>query len=799
MLAGVVQDFRFAVRLLVRSPVFTIVSVATLALGIGANAAMFGVINATILQPLPYGDAERLVYVREVTPGGHNFSASEPNYLDFRDGAAGLESLAAFRDETPTIVHGGEPQRVYGLAVTHDFFTTLGVAPALGRGFVAAETAPGADAAVVVLGHALWRQRFGGDLDIVGREIELEGRAHLVVGVMPPGFEFAGARLWTALAPDPSADRGNHWLGMVGKLAPGITAEAAHAELSAVASRIGQRHANLAGWGVRIEPLSHTVVKPQFRLTAYTLFAAVGFLLLLACANLAGLQIARSTRRTGELGIRAALGAERGRLVRQMLVESTLLAGFGVIAGLALAHFAIEALQSAGPDAVPRLDEIRLDGTVVAFTAAVGVAAVLLSGLLPALRASRPDVNEVLRQGGRAGLSRQQRRTGSTLVVAQVALAMILLVGAGLLMRSFLELRGSDPGFDPTSVLAVELQLGDRYAEPWQRVAFFAELERSLEAQPGIRAVGATATQPFSGSNFMNDVTPVDRAAETDPSGFMQANWRAVTPGFFRAMGVPLMRGRTFDDSDHHDGPRQVVISETLAARLWPGEDAVGKALYWGGTSGSRLAVIGVVGDYQDVEFGAAPPPVMFLPHNQVPWPKMTLVVRTDAAADATAGVIRERIRELDDTLAVPAITSLRREMSAAVAGPRFRTVILGAFALVALTLAAVGIYGAVTLNVGQRQREIGLRIALGAEPGAVVRSLVAEGARLAAAGLFIGLAGALALSRLLEGLLYETPPLDPSVFATAATTLGAVALLATFAPANRARRIDPMQALREE
>ncbi len=420
MFAGVVQDIRFAARLLLGSPAFTIVAVVTLALGIGANAAMFGIVNATILQPLPYGDAERLVFVRETTPEGHNFSASEPNYLDFRDGTRSLESLAAFRDDTPTIVHGGEPQRVYGLAVTHDFFTTLGVAPALGRGFVAAETAPGADAAVVMLGHSLWRQRFGGDPDIVGREIDLEGRAHLVVGVMPAGFEFAGSRLWTALAPDPAADRGNHWLGMVGKLAPGATPESAHAELSAVATRIGQDHPNLAGWGVRIEPLSRIVVDPQFRLTAYTLFGAVGFLLLLACANLAGLQIARSTRRTAELGIRAALGAERARLVRQMLVESALLAALGVVAGLALAHLAIGALQVIGPDAIPRLDEIRLDGNVIAFTAAVGVVAALLSGLLPALRASRPDVNEVLKQGGRTGLSRRQRRTGSALVIAQV-------------------------------------------------------------------------------------------------------------------------------------------------------------------------------------------------------------------------------------------------------------------------------------------------------------------------------------------------------------------------------------------
>lgn len=798
-MVGILQDIRFALRVLLASPAFTVVAVATLALGIGANAAMFGIVNATIVQPLPYGDAERLVFVRETTPQGHNFTASEPNYLDFRNGATRLESLSAFRDNTPTITQGGEPQRVYGLAVTHDFFTTLGVAPAYGRGFVAAESEPRSDAAVVVLGDALWRQRFGGQPDIVGQEIDLEGRAHLVVGVMPPGFDFAGAQLWTPLAPDPAGDRGNHWLGMVGKLAPDATMESALAELSAIATRIGQDHPHLAGWGVRIQPLSHVVVNPQFRLTAYTLFGAVAFLLLLACANLAGLQIARATRRTAELGIRAALGAGRARLVRQMLVESSVLAALGVIAGLALASFAVGALKTFGADAIPRLGEVAVDGTVIAFTTGIGVLAVLLFGLLPALRASRPDVNEVLKQGSRTGMAGHGRGAGSALVVAQIALAMVLLVGAGLLMRSFLELRASDPGFDPTSALAVELQLGDRYGEAWQRVAFFDDLSRSLEGRPGIRAVGATATQPFSGANFMNDVTPVDRAAETGPGGFMQANWRAVTPGFFDAMAVPLLRGQLFGAADTQDAPRQVVISETLARRLWPDEDAVGQSLYWGGTSGSPLMVIGVVGDYQDVVVGAEPPPVMFLPYSQVPWPTMTLVVRTDADVDATAAVIRERIREMDPALAVPTITTLREEMSAAVAGPRFRTAVLASFSVVALLLAAIGIYGAVALNVGQRRREVGLRIALGAAPDKVVRGFVVEGAQLAAVGLAIGLAGAWALTRLMEGLLYQTPPSDISVFVTASTILGAVALTATFVPANRAGRIDPMQALREE
>ncbi|MEX0900305.1 MAG: ABC transporter permease [Gammaproteobacteria bacterium] len=792
-------DLRYALRMLAKNPLFTLVAVATLALGIGANAAMFGIVNATVLQPLAYANAERLVYVRETTPDGDNFSASQPNYLDFRDGSRHLETLAAFQDASLTLADGGEPQRYYGLAVTHDFFTALGVAPQLGRGFIAAESEPGADAATVVLGDALWRERFGGAPDIVGREITLEGRAYLVVGVMPADFEFVDAQLFVPFAPDPGADRGNHWLGMIGTLAPGATIAQAQAELGAIASRIGDEYPKLAGWGVRIQSLAEVVVDDQFRTSAFLLFAAVGFLLLMACANLASLLVARMPQRQGEMGVRAALGAPRGRLVRQLLVESLLLTAAGVIVGLGLAHVAIAALQAAGPEAIPRLDEIHIDATVVTFAVALGAATALLFGLAPALRASRPDLNHVLKQGGRTGLTREHRRASDALVVAQVALAVVLLVGAGLLMRSFMQLRSADTGFDPRQVYAVELQLDDRYAEPWQKVVFFNQLAERLEAVSGIESVGATATDPFSGSNFVNDVTPVDRAAETEPGGYLQAKWRAVTPGFFETLGVPLLRGRLFTADDAWNGPRQIVLTETMAARLWPDDDAVGKELYWGGVSGTPRIVIGVVGDYEDVAPGADSQPLMFLPYNQLPWPKMTVVVGANDTFTGAAGVIREQIRALDAGLAVPTIRPLEQKLADAIAGPRYRSLLLGAFASVALLLAAIGLYGVIAMNVSRRQRELGLRIALGAKPRTIVRRFVVDGARLTLLGLGVGLIGAWGLSRAIASLLYATAPLDPTVFIAAALVLGAAALIASYLPARHAARIDPMEALRDE
>lgn len=794
------RDMRYAARQIVKQPGFAFVAVLTLALGIGANTAIFSIINTTVLEPLPYADAERLVRVRETTPRGHNFSASEPNYLDFRDRSRGLAQLAALKDHTASLTGAGEPVRLDGLAVTHDFFSVLGATPALGRSFLAEEDRPGGDNAVVMLSHRLWQQRFDGDPRILGRDIILEGRAHTVVGVMPADFRFLEADFWLPLAPDPRSDRGDHWLAMIGKLAPGVPMAQAEAELKEIAARIGKEHPHLADWSVRMETLSDWLVGPQFRLTAWLLFGAVGFLLLIACVNLANLLFARTHQRQAEIGIRAALGAGRLRLVRQLLTEILLLCLLGAAVGLVLAHWGLGALQIFDPGGIPRLDEIRIDDRVLGFTLALTLVTSLVFGLVPALRASRVDFNETLKQGGRSGFSRGHARLRDTLVIGQIALAMLLLVGAGLLIRSFTQLLDTDPGFEPKHVLAVQLQLGDdKYPEPWQKVVFFSSLAERLEGLPGVVSAGATSNIPLSGGGFMNDVTPVELAAQTGPGGYMQVAWRTVTPGFFETLGIPLLQGRLFTEADPWNGPRLVVITETMAQRLWPDERAVGREFYWGGTDGTPMIVAGVVGDYQDVAIGDASPGVMFIPYNQLPWPGMTLAIKTAGEVAGVADAVRNEIRRMDATFPVPQIRPLEQQVSASVAAPRFRTQLLTAFALIALLLAAVGIYGVMAFNVSQRTREVGLRLALGARPEKIAGTFLLDGARLSLLGAALGLLGTWALTRFLEGLLYATAPLDTSALVAATLLLGGVALAASHLPARRAARVDPMMALREE
>lgn len=651
----------------------------------------------------------------------------------------------------------------------------------------------------MVLGHSLWQQRFGGVTDILGRDIELDGRMHVVVGVMPASFDYLGASLWVPLAPDPAADRGDHWLSMIGRLRPSVTVDQAHADLAAIAAQIGQAHPSLAGWGVRIEMFARWLVGPQFRQSANLLFGAVGLLLLMACANLANLLFVRASRRQTEMGIRAALGAGRARLARQLFVEVLVLTVFGVLAGLAIAWWMIAALQTLDPATIPRLDEIRIDSGVLWFTVALGLFTSLLFGLAPVWRASRVELNETLKQGGRAGMSTEHRRLGDGLVVVQIALALVLLVGSGLLIRSLMHLQDANPGFEPDNVLAVELQLGDGYAEPWQKVRFFDGLIGQLESTPGVVSAGATAVFPFSGSNFMNDVTPVERASSTGPGGFMQSGWRAATPDFFRAMGIPLLQGRLFTATDHRNGPQSAVITRSFAEKMWPADDPIGKEFYWGGIGGAPRIVVGVVGDVQDVHVGVAPQPLMFVPYSQLPWPKMTLVVKTGGEVDGMAAIVRDRIRAMDENLPIPRIQSLNDLLANSVAVPRFRTWLLALFASVSLLLAAFGIYGLVAANVSQRRREVGLRIAVGAAPASIARMLLLSAARLAAIGTGLGLLGAWALTRYLQNLLYATGTLDPAVLVSGALLLAVVALTASWVPARRAALTDPLIALRHE
>jgi predicted permease len=799
MIANLFYDFRHALRTLRASPAFMLVAVVTLALGIGATTAIFSVIDTVMLRPLPFADPARLVKVWETTPEGSNFSASDPNYLDFRSRNHTLEGVAAYKQAALNLSGSGEPTRLEGMAVTHSLFPLLGVAPAIGRTFLAEEDAPGRDTRVAVLSHSLWTARFGADPSVVGRVVTLDRQPYTVIGVMPDGFDFPKAEIWVPLAPDPGRDRDDHWLEMVGRLRPGATVQAAQQDLSALSRGIAVQHPEIAGWGVRVEPLSDSIVGPRFRQTMLVLLAGVGCLLLMACINLANLLFARATARETEIGVRAALGADRFRLVRQLLTESIVLALIGAGVGLLGARWALALLRSLAPAGVPRLDEIGLDGRMLAFTLALGLLTSVIFGLVPALRASRVELAETLRKGGR-GAASGHRHTRDALVVIQVALAMVLLIGAGLLMRSFLRLQGTDPGFDTQQLAAVSIQLdGATYAEPWQRNLFVNELIERIEAIPGVTAAGATGVDPLSGWNLVNDVTPAERAAEVGPSGYLRAGWRPVTPGFFGTMGIPLVQGRVFSDSDPWDGPKIVVISRTIAQQLWPGESAVGKQLFWGGIDGTPRTVIGVVGDIRDVDLEGTAPPLIFVPNQELTWPAITVVVRSAGNPAGIAAAVHKQIRALDPTMPVPEFLPLERTVVQAAAGPRFRSLLIGGFALIALLLAGVGVYGVTAFGVARRTREFGVRLALGASPAEVSRSVVRRGAALGAAGVALGILGAWWVTRFLGTLLYRVSPTDEVTFVAVALLLGGVALLASYLPARRATRVDPMVALRAE
>jgi putative ABC transport system permease protein len=790
------QDLRISFRQWRRSPAFTAAAILALGLGIGATVAMFSVVDAVILRPLPIHEPDRVVRIWETTPEGDDFSVAASNYLDFRAGSGTLEELAAYRAAPLNLTGDGRPTRLDAVASTHTLFRLLGAEPILGRSFTAEEDAPGGDRRVIVLSHDVWQARYAGAPDIVGRTITADGESYTVIGVMAPGFRYPGTDAWVPLAPDPHHNRSDHWLDVVGRLRPGATVGAAEAELAAISRRIAIDHPEVAGWGVRASTLSEAIVGADFRLAALVLFAAVGLLLLIACANVANLLLARAATRRVEMAVRTAIGASRTRLLQQLLTESAVLGLAGAAVGLILAYLAVDLLRIADPSLLPRLEEVRIGGRVVLFAVSLGMLTSLLFGTAPALAATRRPAGEVVRQSERAGA--RGGRVRDSLVVVQVALAVTLLVGAGLMIQSFQRLQGVDPGFTAENVYTVPLQLpASDYREPWQKVVFVSSVVDRLESDPRVISAGATAIDPFSEWNLVNDVTPEERAAEVGSGGYLQAGWRVVTPGFFSTMEVPLIQGRVFTDADRWDGPRQVVITRSLAERLWPGADPVGRRIFWGGTDGEPLTVIGVVGDVQDVRPGETPTPLIFLPHNQLPWPMMTLVVKTAGEPAGIQEAIRQAIWELDASMPVPAVELLSRNQSRAVAGRAINTLVMTGFAAIALVLASLGLYGLMTFNVMQRTREFGIRLALGAERATVMRTILLRALALTVIGLAGGTIAALMLTRMMTGLLFETAPADLPTYLGVAVTITVVTLFAAFLPARRATRVDPATAMR--
>ncbi len=796
---ALLRDSRYALRQLARTPAFTAVAILTIAVGIGATSAMFSVVNGVLLRPLPYPEPDGLVRVHEVVPQYGRFSVAPGTFLDWRQQSTVFESLAAYSGNSVTFTGGDGPERLPTAAVSAELFDVLRVKPALGRAFTREEDAPGA-AGVVVLSHGGWQRRFGSDPSVLGRSITLSGRPSTIIGVMPAGFYFPSrdAELWTPLALDPAkASRGAHYLGVVARTKAGFSVQQAEAEMKTVADRLAREFPDTnAGESAAVVPL-HEQVVGRIRPALLTLFAAVGFVILIACANVANLLLVRASVRERELAIRTALGASRRRLVMQMLAESVLLALAGGTLGVLLASLAVPAIRTLSAGSLPRVEDVALDGRVMAFAALASLLTGLVFGLAPAWQASRASVGDALKEGSR-GSAAGGGRARSALLVGEVALSMVLLVGATLLLRSFDRLTSVNPGFDAERVLAFQVALPQTtYAEDHDRIRFFDALLQRLELLPQVRTAGMVQTLPMRGGYVLSFA--IQGRPPAKPGEEPSARHRSVSARYFATLGIPLLRGRVFDERDVAGAPMVAVVDQAFADRHFPSEDPIGRGLDIGNGTEGFYEIVGVVANVHHDGLDADPAPTMYVPFGQDVFSSMWLVARTDGEPAQLAGAARVAVRGIDSGLPASRMGPLVDAVSDSVAPRRFSMLLLGLFALIALFLAAVGLYGVVAYAVSQRTREIGVRMAIGAQAWDVCRLVLGGGMRLALAGVAVGTAAALALARLVASLLFEVTPFDPLSYAATALLLLAVAALACYVPASRAMRLDPLVALREE
>ncbi|HEX8140373.1 MAG TPA: ABC transporter permease [Pyrinomonadaceae bacterium] len=809
------QDLRYGVRVLLKRPAFSLVAVLMLALGIGANAAVFSVVNAVVLRPFPYDEADRLVMIWETQPSqGLPFMfASPPNYADWREQNHSFEELAAFTPRDFFLARGEEPVRVSGAQISASLLPLLRISPMLGRAFTPEEDRPGGPLAVL-LSQKLWQSRFGADPSVVGQSVTIDNQSYRVVGVMPQGFKFPPpialegntptqqAELWTPFATDMKAgQRGGHFMTVIARLKPGVTIESASADLSTISSRLEQAYPETnAGWAITLTPFEQQVLG-RVRPVLLTLLIAVGFVLLIACVNIANLLLAQGAGRQKEMAVRAALGAGRGRLVRQMLTESLMLACLGGAAGLILATWGVDLLLSLAPGDIPRLEEVGIDLRVLGFACAVTFLTGLLFGLLPALGASSPNLLRWLKESGQAtGQAPSNRLLQNSMVVIEVALSLVLLISAGLLARSFLRLQAVDPGFQPARTVTMRVTLPRvKYTERAQRAAAFAEMEKRLSATPGIEAAGFALEAPLAGDQQGTEILiegePKPAEGEEHHAGFT-----FVTPGFFRAMGIPLLRGRAFTERDTADSPPVVVVNEALARRYFPGTDPVGKRLIVGFNNEVAREVVGVVGAVRQDALSEEARPAVYTPVQQVPWSRtMTLMVRSSLQPSAALAAAREQLRAVERDAPIYDVKTMNEIVAESVARPKFSALLVSIFACVALILASIGLYGVVSYSVAQRTREIGIRMALGAQRGDVLKMVLGGGLKLILTGLLIGVAASFALTRLMRSLLFDVTTTDPLTYLGVSALLAIAALLACYLPARRATKVDPMEALRYE
>lgn len=797
-------DLRYALRQLIKAPSFTAVAILTLALGIGACTAIFSVVNTVLLQPLDFSDPARIVVIRETQlPQFPEFSVSPPNYLDWAKQTKSYEFLAAYSGAGMNLTGDGEPQRLVGVKATAHYFDVYGVKPVLGRMLLPEEDAPGKNH-VVVLSYPFWQRVFGGTRDVVGRAIQLNGEPYTVVGVAPPGFGQASkvdVYVPMAFKPDETANdaRGSHYISVAGRLKPGVTTAQAKAELEVLATQLAQQYPDSnKGWGIFMMPVQDYLVR-DVKPVLYTLLGAVGCVLLIACANIANLLLARATARHREISIRAALGAGRGRLIRQLLTESVVLAVCGGLAGILLARWGLDALLALAPSTLPRISEIRLDKGVLIFSLALSVLTGLVFGIAPAWLAARADVNEALKQGTRGSTEGGARgRLRSALVVIEVVFALMLLGGAGLLARSFMQLAKVDPGFNPDNATLLRLSLPQKkYALPEQQTAFADALLERVKALPGVQAAGVTHSMPLV-SDYVLGFNIEGRPAIA-PSDLPSTNYYTVTPDYFKAMGIRLIRGRVFTPQDDAKAPRVAIINETMARQHFPNEDPIGKRINITNGPDTWREIVGIVGDIKQYGVDKATSAQSYEPFAQVPFSSVNVVVRTNGSPAALLGALRPTVYSIDKDQPVGIIRPLEEIMSESIARQRFAMTLLSVFSAVALVIAAVGIYGVMAYNVVQRTGEFGIRMALGAQQRDVLRLVLTQGGKLIGLGLLIGLLATLAASRAMGSMLFNTSAYDPLTLATITVLLAVVALLACFFPANRATKVNPIEALRAE
>ncbi len=804
------QDIRFALRSFRKSPGFTLTALITVALGVGANTAIFSVVNGVLLRPLPLGEPERVLMVyHRYTSINLDAGVSAVGFRYYHDQNRVFEKSAAFTGWEANLAQQGEPKRLVGQRATAEYFSALGIPLLLGRSFTVDEEQPGKDK-VVILSEGLWAREFGRDRSLLNRPLVINGEAHLVVGIAPNGFQFGTdpIAIWKPLVFTPDQTTGCwgcEWMAMVARLKPATTPAVAQQDLVRLAAQVRAIPGSFrdSDWGLRSKSASEQVVgnvKPAL----LVLMGAVAFVLLIACANLANLLLARSAARQREIAIRTAMGAGRWRLARQLLTESVLLSVAGGLGGLALAFFAIKGLVASNPVNLPRLDVVGIDGTVLAFTGGITLLLGLLFGLAPALQAARPALHGVLKDGVRSSHAGGGLR--AALVISEVALAIVLLIGAGLMIKSFRRWISVDPGFKAGGVLTMGVSLPEaKYGTKEQQVAFFDQLRHAIAALPGVTAVGGNVALPMSNNNWTRSFNVEGYQTPAHANG-PWGDFRTVTPGYFEAMGIPVKQGRAIDETDVAGARRIVVVDEVLAQKYWPGQDPIGKRLGYGGRNNDPdwLEVVGVVGHVMQNSPKDDEHTQIYQPFAQSPFTQLGLAIRTRGEPLALLPAVRRLVLAIDPQQPIYDEKSMEERVSGSSSQPRFLSLLLGLFAAVAATLAAVGIYGVMSYTVAQQTRELGIRLALGAETGNVLRLVLNQGLVLAGVGVGIGLAGAFALARLvasqlIQKTLFQTNAADPMVFSVVAAGLVVVALVATWIPARRATRVDPIVALRAE